>query len=408
MNYTFCFLLLFSISNAQTKVHIALPGDDIYKLASKYHLKPKQIAHINGFEKINKSFILYQTIIIPEKYYEIRAEENRSIKEIYHKVLDGESLYSISRKYNLTVFDILESNQNLKRGKPLEPGSTIIIIGSNDNASQISGQLIILNRDEVNKRKDIRVTSSNKIIINNDAFQSQFTKSNIKLILDTLTLDENNSNPIFTRIHNVITNYNDKNYSMELDILGLSELLLYVNSDLLYQNSKDADYNFKKNSLELIDKMLKYNPYDANLFVFSSLIYLWINDLKKANFYCNEALIIDPNHFIGQLINAAIFAKKNEWKNAQYEFEKIKTEMLENNILNYNLGEVYFNLIEPEKSNLYFEKINDFNKIKPEIYYKIGKNYIILENIEKGCMYLKKSYIYKYKKGTIEYLRHCR
>jgi LysM repeat protein len=408
MNYTFCFLLLFSISNAQTKVHIALPGDDIYKLASKYHLKPKQIAHINGFEKINKSFILYQTIIIPEKYYEIRAEENRSIKEIYHKVLDGESLYSISRKYNLTVFDILESNQNLKRGKPLEPGSTIIIIGSNDNASQISGQLIILNRDEVNKRKDIRVTSSNKIIINNDAFQSQFTKSNIKLILDTLTLDENNSNPIFTRIHNVITNYNDKNYSMELDILGLSELLLYVNSDLLYQNSKDADYNFKKNSLELIDKMLKYNPYDANLFVFSSLIYLWINDLKKANFYCNEALIIDPNNFIGQLINASIFAKKNEWKNAQYEFEKIKTEMLENNILNYNLGEVYFNLIEPEKSNLYFEKINDFNKIKPEIYYKIGKNYIILENIEKGCMYLKKSYIYKYKKGTIEYLRHCR
>ena len=408
MNYTFCFLLLFSISNAQTKVHIALPGDDIYKLASKYHLKPKQIAHINGFEKINKSFILYQTIIIPEKYYEIRAEENRSIKEIYHKVLDGESLYSISRKYNLTVFDILESNQNLKRGKPLEPGSTIIIIGSNDNASQISGQLIILNRDEVNKRKDIRVTSSNKIIINNDAYQSQFTNSNIKLILDTLKLDENKSNPIFTRIHNVITNYNDKNYSMELDILGLSELLLYVNSDLLYQNSKDADYNFKKNSLELIDKMLKYNPNDANLFVFSSLIYLWINDLKKANFYCNEALIIDPNHFIGQLINASIFAKKNEWKNAQYEFEKIKTEMLENNILNYNLGEVYFNLIEPEKSNLYFEKINDFNKIKPEIYYKIGKNYIILENIEKGCMYLKKSYIYKYKKGTIEYLRHCR
>jgi LysM repeat protein len=408
MNYTFCFLLLFSISNAQTKVHIALPGDDIYKLASKYHLKPKQIAHINGFEKINKSFILYQTIIIPEKYYEIRAEENRSIKEMYHKVIDGESLYSISRKFNLTVFDILESNQNLKRGKPLEPGSTIIIIGSNDNASQISGQLIILNRDQVNKRKDIRVTSSNKIIINNDAYQSQFTNSNIKLILDTLKLDENKSNPIFTRIHNVITNYNDQSYSMELDILGLSELLLYVNSDLLYQNSKDADYNFKKNSLELIDKMLKYNPNDANLFVFSSLIYLWINDLKKANFYCNEALIIDPNNFIGQLINASIFAKKNEWKNAQYEFEKIKTEMLENNILNYNLGEVYFNLIEPEKSNLYFEKINDFNKIKPEIYYKIGKNYIILENIEKGCMYLKKSYIYKYKKGTIEYLRHCR
>lgn len=408
MNYTFCFLLLFSISNAQTNVHIALPGDDIYKLASKYNLKPKQIAHINGFEKINKSFILYQTIIIPEKYYEIRAEENRSIKEIYHKVLDGESLYSISRKYNLTVFDILESNQNLKRGKPLEPGSTIRIIGSNNNASQISGQLIILNRDEVNKRKDIRVTSSNKIIINNDAYQSQLTNSNIKLILDTLTLDENISNPIFTRIHNVITNYNDKNYSMELDILGLSELLLYVNSDLLYHNSKDADYNFKKNSLELIDKMLKYNPYDANLFVFSSLIYLWINDLKKANFYCNEALLIDPNHFIGQIINAAIFAKKNEWKNSQYEFEKIKIEMLENNILNYNLGEVYFNLIEPEKSNLYFEKINDFNKIKPEIYYKIGKNYIILEKIEKGCEYLKKSYLYKYRKGEIEYLRHCR
>ena len=195
---------------------------------------------------------------------------------------------------------------------------------------------------------------------------------------------------------------------MELDILGLSELLLYVNSDLLYQNSKDADYKFKKNSLELIDKMLKYYPNDVNLYIFSALIYFWINDLKKTEFYCNEALLIEPNHFIGQLIFAAIFSKKNEWKNAQFEFKKLETELLENNILNYNLGEVYFNLIEPEKSIQYFEKINDFNKIKPEIYYKIGKNYILLDNLKKGCEYLRKSYIFKYRKGEIEYLRHCK
>lgn len=407
MNYIFCFLLFIFFAKGQTNVHIALPGDDIYKLASKYKVKPKQIAHINGFEKINQPFNLYQTIIIPEKYYEVSFENNRSIKETFHKVNEGESLYSISRNYNLTVFDILESNQNLKRGKPLEPGSTIRIL-SNNNASQISGQLIILNREDVNKRKDIRVTTANKIIINNDDFQSINSKTKIKLILDTLTLDENNSNPIFTRIHNVITNYNDKNYSMELDILGLSELLLYVNSDLLYQNSKDADYKFKKNSLELIDKMLKYYPNDVNLYIFSALIYFWINDLKKTEFYCNEALLIEPNHFIGQLIFAAIFSKKNEWKNAQFEFKKLETELLENNILNYNLGEVYFNLIEPEKSIQYFEKINDFNKIKPEIYYKIGKNYILLDNLKKGCEYLRKSYIFKYRKGEIEYLRHCK
>lgn len=407
MNYIFCFLLFICFAKGQTNVHIALPGDDIYKLASKYKVKPKQIAHINGFEKINQPFNLYQTIIIPEKYYEVSFENNRSIKETFHKVNEGESLYSISRNYNLTVFDILESNQNLKRGKPLEPGSSIRII-SNNNASQISGQLIILNREDVNKRKDIRVTTANKIIINNDDFKSINSKTKIKLILDTLTLDENNSNPIFTRIHNVITNYNDKNYSMELDILGLSELLLYVNSDLLYQNSKDVDYKFKKNSLELIDKMLKYNPNDVNLYIFSALIYFWINDLKKTEFYCNEALLIEPNHFIGQLIFAAIFSKKNEWKNAQFEFKKLETELLKNNILNYNLGEVYFNLIEPEKSIQYFEKINDFNKIKPEIYYKIGKNYILLDNLKKGCEYLRKSYIFKYRKGEIEYLRHCK
>jgi LysM repeat protein len=93
------------------------PNEDINKIAKKFSLNPKTIMLDNNIKNpyllvIGKKLIL-ENDIKPKSYNKITI--NPIIKkEIYHIAKKGESLYSISEKYNKSFSEILYLNKNIK------------------------------------------------------------------------------------------------------------------------------------------------------------------------------------------------------------------------------------------------------------------------------------------------------
>ena len=100
-------LFLFVITNvvfSQEKIsHTVVKGETVYSLAQKYHVKQSDILEINP--KAKNGLKLDMVLQIPNK--------NQSIVEaepIVHEVLPKETLYGISKKYNVSIDNIKEAN----------------------------------------------------------------------------------------------------------------------------------------------------------------------------------------------------------------------------------------------------------------------------------------------------------
>ena len=81
-------------------VYIVKPGDTLYSIARKYNTTVNELISLNNLISTNLS--IGQTIRIPSK-------EEQSDYETY-RVMDGDSLYSIANKYNISVNDLIDYN----------------------------------------------------------------------------------------------------------------------------------------------------------------------------------------------------------------------------------------------------------------------------------------------------------
>ena len=119
-NFFLFSLCFYSISLlAQTYVHIVTDRDNIYKIARIYGVTPQQILKINKMDTSNLRLMEHSILIVPDKNYHVNGSAGRMIKNLQHRIVKGESLYSIARKYGVTVYDILMLNPHLSRGAPL-------------------------------------------------------------------------------------------------------------------------------------------------------------------------------------------------------------------------------------------------------------------------------------------------
>ena len=97
-------------------------GDSLYNIARRYETTVDQIIKLNNLSTINLS--IGQKLLVPET-----AESVTSLPSfINYTVKSGDSLYSIARKYNTTVNDILKDNNlnttTLKIGQNLKIRTT--------------------------------------------------------------------------------------------------------------------------------------------------------------------------------------------------------------------------------------------------------------------------------------------
>lgn len=94
-------------------IHVVKPGESLYSISRIYNMSPTQIAIDNEIRNIDR-LVIGQAIVI--------AKET-----INHTVTAGESLYQISRRYNVPVSEILRVNPQITDPGTIYLGQVITI-----------------------------------------------------------------------------------------------------------------------------------------------------------------------------------------------------------------------------------------------------------------------------------------
>jgi peptidoglycan DL-endopeptidase LytE len=123
------FLFLFFTSNVfsqEKKIkHIVAKGESIYQISKQYNVKPNDIYKLNP--KAKKVLKLNTVLLIPS-FGNLSNNNQISIitKDITHEVLPKETLYGISKQYNISIDDIKKSNPIIEK-EGLEIGLKLVI-----------------------------------------------------------------------------------------------------------------------------------------------------------------------------------------------------------------------------------------------------------------------------------------
>lgn len=103
--------------------HRVEQGQTLFSIAKAYQVTIEQILQSN--EPMDQSLKVGQIIFIPVVKTDKSGEQNSEIRINYRRVARGETLYSLAREYNTTVEKILEANDGLPQG--LQEGMIIRI-----------------------------------------------------------------------------------------------------------------------------------------------------------------------------------------------------------------------------------------------------------------------------------------
>ena len=126
------------------RIHIIEKGQTLYSISKAYNISIEEIQKDNP--ETLKPLSIDQIIKIYDKNLKIpKAKKENSIKFIEHVVAKKETLYGISKRYNVSIDDIKKYNIELKDG--LKDGLILRIPSKNNNPLQL--QEIILKKDSV-------------------------------------------------------------------------------------------------------------------------------------------------------------------------------------------------------------------------------------------------------------------
>ncbi|MFL5728485.1 MAG: LysM peptidoglycan-binding domain-containing protein, partial [Cytophagaceae bacterium] len=111
------------VTKINNKLHVRYlvePGETIYGISTKYHVAVADLLEINP--ELENGLKVGQMISIPYDST-FAKEQKKDDNVITHKVQPGETLYSLSKKYNTTVNDLLKNNNmELKAGQEIIVG----------------------------------------------------------------------------------------------------------------------------------------------------------------------------------------------------------------------------------------------------------------------------------------------
>lgn len=188
MNFFKFFIIIsffISINAFSQKVikHKVSKGESIYGIASKYKVTQKEIYDLNPKVK-GATLQLNQVVSIPNKNYKEKekapktdtkevAKTSRELEEtdtnlnnnfITHLVAAKETLYSLSKKYGVTMETICEMNPQLKTGN-LKTGTKLRLPNYNNIVSVDNSNAFNDNASVDNKRVEIDNIVSNVDVI---------------------------------------------------------------------------------------------------------------------------------------------------------------------------------------------------------------------------------------------------
>lgn len=166
----FVLLVLSTLSGfSLQKTHIVEKGETLYSLARKYEITITELAEINHFSP-DTHIKIGQKLIIPGKNTLQQTE-----KPIVHVVMKGETLYGIAAQYKITVEKIIKDN-NLKNDT-IYVGQKLTI---GDLTSSTSNRITNTAKSEVIVRNDTYKTES--IPVKNTAVIAAAPERNVPML----------------------------------------------------------------------------------------------------------------------------------------------------------------------------------------------------------------------------------
>lgn len=133
--------------------HTVVKGDNIYQIAKKYNVKPNVVLDANP--EANGTLKLDMVLLIPNGEITIVASETKNLATpITHKVAKKETLYGISKHYNVSVASLKSANPIIDK-EGLKAEQEIIIPSTNNevvNTSSLLNNKINTETKEVQKQ----------------------------------------------------------------------------------------------------------------------------------------------------------------------------------------------------------------------------------------------------------------
>ncbi len=122
--------------NSEPRYHTIQAGETLYRLGKMYNVSPIEICEANPGLSIN-NFRTGEVILIPTGNSKTKAvaatpekqDNNKKTLQIRttHKVEKGETIYSISREYGISIEELLAANPELSKTKKLKKKTIINI-----------------------------------------------------------------------------------------------------------------------------------------------------------------------------------------------------------------------------------------------------------------------------------------
>ncbi|MDA0823399.1 MAG: LysM peptidoglycan-binding domain-containing protein [Proteobacteria bacterium] len=106
---------------AETSAHVVQNGDSFWTISQQYGVSPTALAKLNGMST-NRSLQIGQVL-------KVGAPDNMRTYDVAH----GDSLWTIARKFNVTI-EQLEVWNKLSRRHSLQPGQTLVIAPTSGRA----------------------------------------------------------------------------------------------------------------------------------------------------------------------------------------------------------------------------------------------------------------------------------
>lgn len=268
-------------TSLETNVYTVQKGDTLYSIANKFNITVPEIKASNNLT--SNLLTLGQELIIPSVQQSPQPNEY-----VIYTVQKGDTLYNIAKEYNVTVNDLINYNQLSTLS--LSIGQKLLIPSKENNSTQkITDFYTVQNGDSLYSIAKKFNTSVDEIIrVNN--LTSTILQLGQKLVIPNYTnIDENISdfisdtdNPDNTTMYTVSSGDSlysiAKKYNISVDAIkdlnGLTSNLLSVGQQLIlpvvsdnktyYVQAGDSLYSIARKYETTVDEIKKLNSLENN------------------------------------------------------------------------------------------------------------------------------------------------
>ncbi|KOP36042.1 LysM peptidoglycan-binding domain-containing protein [Flavobacterium sp. WLB] len=285
------------INQEQQILHVVGEKETLYGLSKKYNVSVEAIQNANPI--LASGLQVGQELIIPQSASNLPKIENMVSSKITHLVVAKESLFSIARQYNVSVQDLENLNKELLQNG-LQIGQTIAIP---NKRKTLDGKVRVINQEtvfHVVEPKETKFSISKKYGITIDQLESQNPEIINGLIVgNKLAINTKEIKPA--------------NESEEL-MLALAEKQVVVEKT----KAKTVEIDDLKDRLviqkEMNQKIIKINDLKVNL-----------NDMNgsKENSVEKLRLVLEANKNVQDILMAKLDSLVNTMNNDLVELKRM-------------------------------------------------------------------------------------